>query len=212
MYYEIVKQPIDLATIRNKIENKKYRAVEEFESDMKLLFRNARRFDSRANLPEDQVVSRDADALEYVLKTCLSELCDYDMEDAEGYAEDGEEDDFQYASATETVSHGSSEAAGVYIGPDELENSTDRLFVSTPVLERWCFGDLLSVYAFLRSFCSLPGLCISTFNLEDLMYAVAAPCETRLIAEINLCILRLLKYAQIVRELDKKVRDPSMSL
>ena len=74
VYYDIIKDPIDLNTIQEKIKVKKYRGMQDFEEDMKLLFSNARSFDAEMNAPEDQVVSRDADALEKILTTWVGKL------------------------------------------------------------------------------------------------------------------------------------------
>ena len=72
LYYEIIKEPIDLNTIRANIDSEEYSDMKEFEADMKLLFNNARRFDKEVNLPEDQAfLSRDADALQELLKHSL---------------------------------------------------------------------------------------------------------------------------------------------
>jgi len=39
-YFEIVKNPIDITTIRNKFENKKYISAKEFTADLELLIQN----------------------------------------------------------------------------------------------------------------------------------------------------------------------------
>lgn len=40
-YYEIITKPIDLTTIRNKLDNGEYNSFDAFEQDLILLFRNA---------------------------------------------------------------------------------------------------------------------------------------------------------------------------
>jgi hypothetical protein len=78
VYYDLIKQPIDLLSIRGKVKANEYAITEDFERDMRLLFSNARRFDEEVNLPDEQSISRDADALEAVTRASLVEWCNYD--------------------------------------------------------------------------------------------------------------------------------------
>lgn len=39
-YYKVIKRPMDLATINSKLENDQYANAEEFEEDIRLMFRN----------------------------------------------------------------------------------------------------------------------------------------------------------------------------
>jgi bromodomain-containing factor 1 len=39
-YYKVIKHPMDLATINSKLENDQYANAEEFEEDIRLMFRN----------------------------------------------------------------------------------------------------------------------------------------------------------------------------
>jgi len=39
-YYKVIKRPMDLATINSKLENDQYASAEEFEEDIRLMFRN----------------------------------------------------------------------------------------------------------------------------------------------------------------------------
>ena len=41
VYYEIITKPIDLALIRNKLDNGEYSSFHLFEQDLLLLFKNA---------------------------------------------------------------------------------------------------------------------------------------------------------------------------
>jgi hypothetical protein len=50
-YYDVILHPIDLGTIRKKIENKEYPTVGSFEADIHLMFHNCFTF----NLPGDEV-------------------------------------------------------------------------------------------------------------------------------------------------------------
>eukprot|EP01048_Picozoa_sp_COSAG05_P028320 COSAG05_NODE_8724_length_677_cov_0.858131_2_plen_127_part_00 len=49
-YYEVVKKPIDLAMIKEKLGERKYRTMPMLEDDMELMFANARLF-HRVNKP-----------------------------------------------------------------------------------------------------------------------------------------------------------------
>jgi bromodomain-containing factor 1 len=39
-YFDVVKEPMDLATVKKKLDNGDYEVAEEFESDMRLMFNN----------------------------------------------------------------------------------------------------------------------------------------------------------------------------
>lgn len=43
-YHEIIKKPMDLTTIRQKIEKNEYHSKEDFEADVKLIFENAKSY------------------------------------------------------------------------------------------------------------------------------------------------------------------------
>ena len=43
-YYEMIKQPMDLTTIRNKLKNKQYENKEQFAYDCRLVFDNCEYF------------------------------------------------------------------------------------------------------------------------------------------------------------------------
>jgi hypothetical protein len=43
-YFEVVKQPMDLSTIKNKIDNEVYETEDQFTDDMRLVFSNAMSF------------------------------------------------------------------------------------------------------------------------------------------------------------------------
>mmetsp|Transcript_15161 Transcript_15161/g.18282 ORF Transcript_15161/g.18282 Transcript_15161/m.18282 type:complete len:575 (-) Transcript_15161:418-2142(-) len=48
-YHDIVKEPMDLGTIRTKLENKEYRDPYEFVADMRLVFHNCRLYNPPGN-------------------------------------------------------------------------------------------------------------------------------------------------------------------
>lgn len=52
-YHQIIKQPMDLGTVKKKLENREYATPEEFASDVRLIFSNCYLY----NRPETDVVS-----------------------------------------------------------------------------------------------------------------------------------------------------------
>ena len=52
-YYDIIKQPMDLSTIRKKMESREYRKPEQFASDVRLMLHNSFRYN-----PPDHVVNK----------------------------------------------------------------------------------------------------------------------------------------------------------
>jgi hypothetical protein len=48
-YYEVVKRPIDLTMIKEKVDDGKFKTMAAFGEDMKLMFANARLYDDAAN-------------------------------------------------------------------------------------------------------------------------------------------------------------------
>lgn len=45
-YFEIIKKPMDIQTIENKLKNYEYNNDEEFQEDLKLIWKNAKEFNS----------------------------------------------------------------------------------------------------------------------------------------------------------------------
>jgi len=39
-YYDVIKNPMDISTLNNKLENGQYESADEFEKDVRLMFRN----------------------------------------------------------------------------------------------------------------------------------------------------------------------------
>ena len=39
-YYDVIKTPMDISTLNNKLENGQYESADEFEKDVRLMFRN----------------------------------------------------------------------------------------------------------------------------------------------------------------------------
>ncbi|KDE03248.1 hypothetical protein MVLG_06242 [Microbotryum lychnidis-dioicae p1A1 Lamole] len=82
-YYEIIKKPIDLTTIKDRLEKLEYRSVLEIKDDFNQLFVNAKRY----NAPGSSIFL-DARALHRVLKDTFAswtgEAVPTDDEDADG--------------------------------------------------------------------------------------------------------------------------------
>jgi protein polybromo-1 len=74
VYYRLIEKPIDLVTIRNKVDNGSYNSLRELESDLTQLFSNARRYDEHANLPEDRFVTQDANALQLSMSAAIQRV------------------------------------------------------------------------------------------------------------------------------------------
>ncbi|XP_025112371.1 bromodomain-containing protein 2-like isoform X3 [Pomacea canaliculata] len=51
-YHEIIKKPMDLSTVKAKMDNREYKTVRDFEEDMRLIFTNCYRY----NAPDTDVV------------------------------------------------------------------------------------------------------------------------------------------------------------
>lgn len=43
-YFKIIKEPMDLSTVQEKMNNNAYETADEFESDVRLIFKNCYRF------------------------------------------------------------------------------------------------------------------------------------------------------------------------
>ena len=80
---------------------------------------------------------------------------------------------------------------------DDADYDTVKINVPAPTLEERTLGDVLGLYTQLRMFFNMPGLVIGFFTLEQLMAALASTQEDRLLSEINMCMLRYLKYNDI---------------
>ena len=52
MYYQIIKKPIDLKKIKDKIMKQKYQSLGDFEDDMSLLCQNARTYNEEGSQVE----------------------------------------------------------------------------------------------------------------------------------------------------------------
>ncbi|TKR92680.1 hypothetical protein L596_007287 [Steinernema carpocapsae] len=68
-YYEVIKHPIDMSTIKNKIEQNKYSSSNKMYLDFKLMFDNARAY----NEP-DSAIFADANTLESIAVSTLKSI------------------------------------------------------------------------------------------------------------------------------------------
>jgi transcriptional regulator with XRE-family HTH domain len=82
IYYEIVEDPIDLDTIKARIESGEYLDPKALQADMMLLFNNARKFDSSVNAQDERWVTEDADALQEAMLQSLESECGLRRADA----------------------------------------------------------------------------------------------------------------------------------
>ena len=73
IYYGIIKKPIDMSMIKQKIESQEYGSMDAMAKDMTLLFDNARKFDGSVNPESEREVSADADALEAAMKQTIKD-------------------------------------------------------------------------------------------------------------------------------------------
>uniref|UniRef100_UPI00358FDFD2 bromodomain-containing protein 2-like n=1 Tax=Myxine glutinosa TaxID=7769 RepID=UPI00358FDFD2 len=73
-YHEIVKQPMDLSTIKRKMDGREYRDTQEFAADMRLMFSNCYRY----NPPDHDVVSM-ASELQVVFEMRFAKMPDEPM-------------------------------------------------------------------------------------------------------------------------------------
>lgn len=76
-YYRVIKRPIDLTMIRERIDNDKYTDMWRFKEDMELMFDNARQFNS-----EDSLVYEDACVLTDVFNELLQQAGLGDVKDS----------------------------------------------------------------------------------------------------------------------------------
>lgn len=67
-YYLIIKNPIDLKTIKRRIKSDYYTTMDEFRDDMELLFSNAKTY----NVENSQV---------YQDAVAMQQLCDYKIKE-----------------------------------------------------------------------------------------------------------------------------------
>ncbi|TRM66795.1 hypothetical protein BD626DRAFT_426383 [Schizophyllum amplum] len=96
-YSDVVKQPMDLGTMSTKVDRGRYRSLEEFENDFKLVVGNAKRFNPPNTIYHTEAERIEAYGLDHISKasgTVVQYETDWNI-DVEGEDEphDGEEDD-----------------------------------------------------------------------------------------------------------------------
>ena len=74
-YYEIIKEPMDIQTLRTNLSNNLYKTKEAFKNDIELIFKNAKKYNQR-----NTVYYKLATEMETVATTLLGNLS-YDFED-----------------------------------------------------------------------------------------------------------------------------------
>ena len=49
-YYEVIKNPISISDIREKVQENKYNSIDEFQNDFKILYSNTQMFNGDKSL------------------------------------------------------------------------------------------------------------------------------------------------------------------
>ncbi|KAL3276448.1 hypothetical protein HHI36_011829 [Cryptolaemus montrouzieri] len=70
-YHQIIKKPMDLGTVKQKMDNREYRTAQEFASDVRLIFTNCYKYN-----PEDHDVVAMARVLQEVFETKFAKIPD----------------------------------------------------------------------------------------------------------------------------------------
>ena len=68
-YYQIITEPMDLSTLSKQLENEKYKNKDMFETDLRKIFNNARKYNG-----QHSHYSKDADFLEDFIENDLKKL------------------------------------------------------------------------------------------------------------------------------------------
>ncbi|KAI9138386.1 hypothetical protein BKA69DRAFT_1040962 [Paraphysoderma sedebokerense] len=68
-YFDIIKHPMDLSTIRKKLDNDQYKSVDDFAADLRLMVGNAYKFN-----PPDHIVYQHAKTMEHAFDGMLSDF------------------------------------------------------------------------------------------------------------------------------------------
>lgn len=107
-YPKIIKNPMDFATVRSKIEAGKYEGAEDFAEDMRLIFRNAMEFnfqtDSPVHIAAREMLNRFEDRMR-ILNTQLGGINTYSAAVATSMT-DGPPSKMARTSSTASVSSG----------------------------------------------------------------------------------------------------------
>jgi len=100
-YHEIIKKPMDLGTVKQKMDSREYRSPQEFAEDVRLIFTNCYRY----NPPESDVVMM-AKKLQDVFEMKYARMPD----DLSSNIDDGEASDSESATSEAETSDNESEA------------------------------------------------------------------------------------------------------
>ena len=81
-YFDVIKEPMDLQTVKMKIETNGYADKEEFERDVRLIFSNAKTYHQK-----NTIYYKDADENEAVATNLLATL-KFDHDERDGMMEE----------------------------------------------------------------------------------------------------------------------------
>lgn len=115
-YYDIVKQPMDLSTIRKKMDNREYRKPDQFASDVRLMLHNSFRYN-----PPDHVVNKCGRKLQEIFEQKYARL-------PEG-SDDTESSDASNVPSSESESESGQDSDGETLMnfARQLQNSVKRI-------------------------------------------------------------------------------------
>ena len=89
-YYQIIKKPMDLSTVKQKLDSNQYEKAKDFEEDVRLIFRNCFKFN-----PDNDLVNQSGHRLEEIFEGKWIQKDDWiaSREPASEPQTDGDEDD-----------------------------------------------------------------------------------------------------------------------
>jgi histone acetyltransferase len=79
-YYTVIKEPMDLGTMEQKLENDQYEAVEEFVKDVLLVVRNCKRYNA-----ENTPYAKAANKLEKEMWKRIKEIPEWSYLESESF-------------------------------------------------------------------------------------------------------------------------------
>ncbi|XP_067125619.1 bromodomain-containing protein 3-like isoform X3 [Centruroides vittatus] len=115
-YHEVIKHPMDLETIKQKMDNREYRCPEEFASDVRLIFTNCYKY----NPPDHDVVAM-ARKLQDVFEMRYAKMPDEPHSIESSQTASGEKGDESNSSTTP-----SSESTGTSSSSDSEDSEEER--------------------------------------------------------------------------------------
>ncbi|KAM6472083.1 bromodomain-containing protein 2 isoform 2-T2 [Liasis olivaceus] len=97
-YHEIIKHPMDLSSIKRKMENREYHDAQEFASDVRLMFSNCYKY----NPPDHDVVAMARKLQPGLLMKSSTDDSSSEEEEEEEEEEEGDEDESSSESSSDT--------------------------------------------------------------------------------------------------------------